>query len=59
MSIELIAAGAVMVAIGIILGHFFPNRYWLALIIVGIIVLAIGVILLALASFVILPPILN
>ena len=55
MSYELIIIGAVLLVIGIILGHFFPNRYWIALIAVGIVIMIIGLILLALASFAILP----
>ena len=55
MSVELIIVGAVILGAGIILGHFFPNRYWIALIIVGVIIMAIGAILLAMAAFVILP----
>ena len=49
MSVELIIVGAVILALGIILNHFFPNRYWMALVAVGIIVLIIGVVLLALS----------
>ena len=44
-----------MLVAGIILGHFFPNRYWIALIAIGIVLMIVGVILLAMASFAILP----
>lgn len=50
MSMTLIIVGVVLLAIGIILGHFFPNRYWIALIAVGIILMIIGVIFLVLPS---------
>jgi len=54
-SISLIVVGIVMLVAGIILGHFFPNRYWIALIAIGIVLMIVGVILLAMASFAILP----
>jgi hypothetical protein len=55
MSFELIIIGVILLVIGIILGHFFPSRYWLAMIAVGIVIMIIGVILLAIASFALLP----
>jgi len=55
MSLYLIVIGAVLLIMGIILGHFFPNRYWIAMIIVGIVIMIIGVVLLAIASFAVLP----
>jgi hypothetical protein len=51
MSLSLIIIGVVLLALGIILGHFFPSRYWIALIAVGIVLLIIGVILLVIPSF--------
>jgi len=46
----LIILGAILLALGIILNHFFPNKYWIVLVVVGIILLVIGAILLALGS---------
>jgi membrane-bound ClpP family serine protease len=46
----LIILGAILLALGIILGHFFPNKYWIALIVVGIVLLVIGAILVAVGS---------
>lgn len=50
MSLTLIIVGVVLLAIGIILGHFFPNRYWIALIAVGIVIMIVGVIFLVLPA---------
>lgn len=44
----LIIIGVICLAAGIILGHFFPNRYWIALIALGIVLMVIGAILLVL-----------
>jgi hypothetical protein len=46
MSLSLIITGVVLLVIGIIMGHFFPSRYWIALIAVGIVIMVVGVILL-------------
>lgn len=50
MSLSLVIVGVVLLALGIILGHFFPNRYWIALIAVGIIIMIVGVIFLLLPA---------
>lgn len=50
-----LAIGAILLGAGILFNHYWGNKYWIALIIVGIIVLAIGLILLAQAAFFILP----
>jgi membrane-bound ClpP family serine protease len=47
----LIILGAILLALGIILNHFFPNKYWVVLVAIGVVLLVIGVILLAFASF--------
>ena len=41
--------GAILLAVGIILGHFFPNRYWIVLIAAGIVLIVIYFIVLALS----------
>lgn len=51
----ILAIGAVLLGAGILFNHYYPNKYWIALIVVGIAVLVIGVILLAKAAFAILP----
>jgi len=48
--IALIILGVVLLVLGIVLGHFFPNRYWIALIALGIVLMIIGVIFLLLPS---------
>jgi len=47
---ELIIVGVVLLILGIILGHFFPSKYWIALIAVGIVIMIIGVIFLLLPA---------
>jgi hypothetical protein len=42
----LVVLGVIITAIGIILNHFFPSKYWIAVIAAGIIVLVVGLILL-------------
>lgn len=51
----ILAIGAILLGAGILFNHYWHDRYWIALVVVGIIVLAIGLILLAQASFFILP----
>ena len=56
----LLVSGAILLAVGIILGHFFPSRYWIVLIAAGIVLIVIYFIVLALsyAGFII-PTVLN
>lgn len=50
-----LAIGAILLGAGIVFNHYWGNRYWIALIVAGIIVLVIGLILLGMAAFLILP----
>jgi hypothetical protein len=56
MSIELIIVGGLFIAAGIILNHFFPNKYWTVLVAVGVIILIVGLVYLLLAPLMFIAP---
>jgi len=47
---NLIILGVILLAIGIILSHFFPNRYWIIVIAIGAVIAIVGLILLLLGT---------
>ena len=55
-STGLIVLGVVLLVLAIILGHFFPNRYWIALIAVGIFLMVLGAIFLVVPGLLFIAP---